>query len=239
MNIVITMAGKGQRFIDAGYKVPKYMIKVKGKTLFEWSMESLTDFNDDDVKYIFIVRKEDNSKDFIKNKMNEIGVNNIEVCEIDNLTDGQATSAMIASKYWKEDDELFIYNIDTYVEAGEMKKSAIKGDGFIPCFHAEGDHWSFVKLNSEGEAVEIREKKRISDNCTIGAYYFKTCNLYESLYNEFYKDSKNIEKGEKYIAPLYNFLIEKGGKVEISIIDSEKVHVLGTPDELEEFKNQK
>jgi len=38
---VIPMAGKGQRFIDAGYNIPKYMIKVNGKELFDWALESL------------------------------------------------------------------------------------------------------------------------------------------------------------------------------------------------------
>ena len=237
MNIVITMAGIGKRFKEAGYEEPKYMIQAKGKSLFEWSMESLKGFNDNNTKYIFIVRKEDNSRDFITEKMKEIGINDIKVIELESQTDGQATTAMCASKYWKKEDELLIYNIDTYVEAYEMKKEQIQGDGFIPCFKAEGDHWSFVKLNDEGEAIEIREKQRISDNCTLGAYYFKTCKLYEDLYEEYYKDNQNLEKGEKYIAPLYNYLLEKGGSIRISIVDKEKVHVLGTPKELEEFKN--
>ena len=46
-----------------------------------------------------------------------------------------------------------------------------------------------------------------------------------------------MEKGEKYIAPLYNYLLEKGGTVKINIIDRNKVHVLGTPEELQQFIN--
>ena len=75
MNIIITMAGLGTRFKKAGYNEPKYMIKAKEKTLFEWSMESLKGFNKEKPKYIFIVRKEDNSKQFITEKMNQIGIN--------------------------------------------------------------------------------------------------------------------------------------------------------------------
>lgn len=236
MNIVITMAGLGSRFKKAGYTQPKYMIEVHEKTLFDWSMESLVGFNDGNEKYIFIVRKEDNSSDFIKNKMSKRGINNIEIIELDSLTDGQATTAMCAKKYWNEKDSLMIYNIDTYVESGEMNVSQIKGDGFIPCFNADGEHWSFVKLDENGNAVEVREKTRISDNCTIGAYYFKSCKLYENLYNEYYGEGKNLEKGEKYVAPLYNHLIRKGGKVNISLINPEKVHVLGTPEEVEVFR---
>ncbi|HAF26617.1 MAG TPA: hypothetical protein DCG85_04795 [Lachnospiraceae bacterium] len=235
MQIVITMAGLGSRFKKAGYTVPKYMIPAFDKTLFEWSMESLKGYDLEGNRCIFIVRKEDDASSFINEKCASLGIKDVHVIEIDHLTDGQATTAMLAKDAWDRDDSLMIYNIDTYVEAYEMKKDDIAGDGFIPCFHAPGDHWSFVKLDESGKAVEVREKVRISDNCTLGAYYFKTCRLYEDLYNEYYSSDEKLEKGEKYVAPLYNYLIEKKGDVRISIVDFDKVHVLGTPEELESF----
>lgn len=235
MTIVITMAGLGSRFKKAGYQVPKYMIEAHGKTLFEWSMESLKGFERIGNDYIFIVRKEDNASNFIQEKCSKMGFSNISIIELDYLTDGQATTAMLGKQYWDKESELMIYNIDTYVESGEMNSKQIAGDGFIPCFHAPGAHWSFVKLDQEEKAVEVREKERISDNCTLGAYYFKSCKLYENLYNEYYSSNENLEKGEKYVAPLYNYLISKGGDVRISIVDYDKVHVLGTPEELKVF----
>lgn len=239
MTIVITMAGLGSRFKKAGYNEPKYMIMAHGRTLFDWSMDSLKGYNKEDTEYIFIVRKEDEAENFIKDHCKEFGIERLQVVEIDELTDGQATTALLGAGYWKQDSELMIYNIDTYVESYELKAEDIKGDGYIPCFHADGDHWSFVKLNEEGQAVEVREKVRISDNCTLGAYYFKSCVLYEQLYQEYYQDEKNMEKGEKYVAPLYNYMITKGMDVRISLIDYGKVHVLGTPEELEAFKTEK
>lgn len=237
MNIVITMAGLGSRFRKAGYTVPKYKIEVNGKNLFQWSMTSLTDFNkQENVKYIFIVRKEDNAREFIINEAKKFGIQDINVIEIDKLTDGQATTALLAKEVWNENEEMIVYNIDTYVEADTMKYSDIKGDGFIPCFNAEGDHWSFVKLDENENAIEVKEKQRISNNCTLGLYYFRSCKLYENLYNEYYKDDEHIEKNEKYIAPLYNYMISQKMQVNISIVPAEKVHVLGTPEEVEIFK---
>ena len=58
--------------------------------------------------------------------------------------------------------------------------------GHIPCFYAEGDHWSFAKLDADGNVIEVREKKRISENCTLGAYYFASAKLFADLYNEYY-----------------------------------------------------
>ena len=41
MNFLITMAGEGRRFREAGFMMPKMLIEAKGKTLLEWSIDSL------------------------------------------------------------------------------------------------------------------------------------------------------------------------------------------------------
>jgi len=233
MTIIITMAGLGSRFKDAGYKLPKYMIEAKGRTLFEWSMDSLSDYNLHVSKYIFVVKKEDKAKKFIEKCCKKCGIESMELVEIDQVTDGQATTCMLAIPYCNFQDPIMIYNIDTYVECGGMRYRDITGSGHIPCFHAEGKHWSFVRANNEGKVVEVKEKERISGNCSLGAYYFSSGALYKTLYNEYYNSSKR--NGEKYIAPLYNLMIKKGMEVTMSIVDKSKVHVLGTPEELEVF----
>lgn len=237
IDVVITMGGLGSRFRKAGYTVPKYMIEAKGKTLFEWSMISLDGYKKDVNQYIFIAMKEEgiDMEGFIKEKCQELEIDNYHLILLDYLTDGQATTATLAEKYWDKEHALLIYNIDTYVEPGQMNSEELKGDGFIPCFKAEGDHWSFVRLDEQERVVEIKEKQRISDHCTLGAYYFKTCDLYKKLYDEYYSEEKNLVKGEKYVAPLYDYLLSKGGEIYISDIAPERVHVLGTPEELQYF----
>ena len=232
MNVIITMAGLGSRFTNAGYNVPKYMITAKGKTLFEWSMLSLVDYNPHVNKYIFIVRKENDSKNFIIDKMKEFGISNIAIVEIDYLTDGQATTAMLGIPYCEPEDSLLIYNIDTYIEPYNLKYSDLIGDGHIPCFNAPGDHWSFVK-EKDGAVVDVAEKKRISDNCSLGAYFFKKSSLFADVYHKMY--DHNSFSGEKYIAPLYKFMLDNGYFVTYSLINAKAVHVLGTPEELELF----
>lgn len=96
ITVIITMAGLGSRFRKAGYNCPKYMIKAKGKTLFEWSMDSLIGYNEHVSKYVFVVRKEEVTEEFIKQKMLKYGIDNVEVIGIDYLTDGQATTCMLA-----------------------------------------------------------------------------------------------------------------------------------------------
>lgn len=237
IDVVITMGGLGSRFRKKGYNVPKYMIEAKGKTLFEWSMISLDGYAPNINQYIFIAMKDQavDVEKFINEKCKKMNFKEYHVILLDYLTDGQATTATLAKKYWNYQNALLIYNIDTYVESGEMNCVELKGDGFIPCFQAEGEHWSFVRLDEKGKVVEIKEKKRISNYCTLGAYYFKSCKLYEDLYNEYYNKTQELVNGEKYVAPLYDYLLSKGGEIYISDIKPEKVHVLGTPEELQVF----
>ena len=78
MNLVITMAGNGQRFRDAGYNIPKYEITAHGKTLFEWSMRSFDGMTFS--KYIFIVKKSDNAREFIVNELKKLKAQNCIKC---------------------------------------------------------------------------------------------------------------------------------------------------------------
>lgn len=240
IDVVITMGGLGSRFRKIGYTVPKYMIEAKGKSLFEWSLISLEGFKEDVHQYIFIAMKDENNdvESFITRECKKLKIVNYHLILLDYLTDGQATTALLAEKYWEPMNSLLIYNIDTYVEAGEMNSSMLKGDGFIPCFQAEGNHWSFVRLDESGKVVEIKEKQRISNHCTLGAYYFKSCDLYKRLYNDYYGNNPELVNGEKYVAPLYDHLLTLGGEIYITDIKPDKVHVLGTPQELQVFLDE-
>lgn len=237
MEIVITMAGFGSRFRRAGYQLPKYQIEAHGRPLFDWSMLSLQGFDCCNPHYCFLVRGEDRAEGFIHQRCEQLGIRHFDLVELDQPTDGQATTALLAAQVWDPKQPLLIYNIDTYVEPGWMNASALRGDGFIPCFCGEGDHWSFVRLDETGRAAEVREKVRISQHCTLGAYYFRTAGLYQQLYHSYYTQGgeQNLEMGERYVAPLYNHLIQLGGEVYIDTIPQKVVHILGTPQELEVF----
>ena len=189
------------------------------------------------IQYIFIAKRQytEDVEEVIHRECEKLRLTKYNFILLDHLTDVQATTAMYARRYWNLENALLIYNIETYVESGEMNSNELKGDGFIPCFQAGGEHWSFVRLDERGKVAEIREKKRISNYCTLGAYYFKSCRLYKDLYEEYYSQQQELINNEKYVAPLYNYLLSKGGEIYISDIDPEKVHVLGTPEELQAF----
>lgn len=237
LNVVITMAGRGSRFYDAGYTVPKYEIIAHDRSLFEWSMLSLKNFLTSDCRVIFVCLEENKSSDFVLQKTKELGITDVHIIELKKITDGQATSAYLSRELWMPDCPLLIYNIDTYVKPHALQPCDIRpgSDGWVPCFQVPGEHWSFVKLGDDGWAVDLAEKQRISDYASIGLYWFSRASRYAELYERFFSDPKNLVRGEKYVAPLYRQLISEGGKISMSDLRLSDVHVLGTPAELDQF----
>ena len=227
------MAGRGQRFIDAGYKCPKYMIDALGKSLFEWSMLSLADFFSN--KFIFIIRKEDEPERFMVSKCASLGINDFDILSLPATTDGQATTVLAAADYLNDSDSIAVYNIDTHVKAMLLKKEDLTGEGFIPGFRAEGSKWSFISLDINQRVVNIAEKVPISDIATLGFYYFKSFRIYKEYYNRSFQNNSNLVNGEKYIAPIYKTMIEDNLPVFGSIIPTDGVWGLGTPDDLNFF----
>lgn len=231
---VITMAGKSQRFLDEGYLEPKYTLKAFDKTLFEWAVESFKNFFNKS-KFIFVTMKSHNSRGFIEQKCKKIGINNYEILELTENTDGQATTAYLALKDANFDTSLIIHNIDTHISPEYLTNFNYKGvDGMIPCFKMPGDQWSFVKVDNNFNAIKVAEKNRISDYCSIGTYYFSSVKVFIESYKKTYIDNKEVSK-EKYIAPLYNSIISSKNKVKILVVPNEKIVVLGTPQEYENF----
>jgi hypothetical protein len=240
-NIVVTMAGRGSRFYDAGYKVPKYEIDAFGSSLFNWSMRSLKNFILPNSRIIFVCLAENNSSAFVRAQCKDLDIKNIHIVELDSITDGQATSAYLSRDLWDLDGSLLIYNIDTYLLAESIKPEDIRAesDGWIPCFPASGDHWSFVRLDKQGWADLVVEKNRVSDHASVGLYWFRVSNDYSEAYEVFFANKDNLVKGEKYVAPLYQHFIESRKKISISELPTTSVHVLGTPNELKEFLSKK
>ncbi|MFC2080843.1 sugar phosphate nucleotidyltransferase [Bacteroidota bacterium] len=228
MKILITMAGEGQRFKDIGLSTPKYKLKAKNKTLFEWSISSLLSFRE--YPFIFMISGEMSDNLFINKILKKLGIHDFSILNISNTTDGQATTALLADSLLKDTDSVGIYNIDTYVEPGLLTINDITSEfqGFIPVMKGSGPKYSYVKVDQNGYVIEVAEKIEISQLATIGFYYFKQWGDFKKIYFAKREEIKTTYK-EVFIAPLYNYLIQDNKKVGIKIIDKEKVNILGTP----------
>lgn len=237
--IAITMAGAGQRFVDAGYDRPKYEIVAGGRPLFDWSMLALRAFFDAGWSAAFATRRELDSTAFIDARCTALGIARGAVVEIDGVTDGQATTASILARTAPPDRPFLVFNIDTFVAPGAMRPDRIAPGsvGWVPCFPGPGDGWSFARTDGADRVVELREKVRISPHATVGLYWFDSAARFLTTYDRFFAAGGGLERGERYIAPMYNALIAQGALVTMATLALDDVGMLGTPEQVDRFRS--
>lgn len=236
LNIVIPMAGKGSRFQEAGYAFPKPLIDINGETMIEVVIRNLKP--EVDHKFIFICQREHYEKYDLHNVLKNATDNNFEVVQLNGITQGAACTVLTAAQYINNDDAMIIANSDQFIEFDINKfikeSQGDKKDGLIMTFKASHPKWSYARVGETGKVLEVAEKKVISDKATVGVYYFKKgSDFVEGAQSMIHKDIRH--NNEFYVCPVYNEIILKGGDIRVYDIDANKMHGLGTPEDLDIF----
>lgn len=236
LNIVIPMAGRGSRFQEAGYTFPKPLIDVNGKTMIEVVVNNLRPTFDH--RFIFVCQKEHCDKYDLYHILQNATKNKFEIVQIDGVTQGAACTVLSAIKHINSDDDLLIANSDQVIDINidDFIGNARVGqkDGLIMVFPASHPKWSYARVDSAGKVVEVAEKKLISDKATTGLYCFKHGKDFVSGAQSMIE--KNIRtNNEFYVCPVYNELILADKNIYIYEIPADKMHGLGTPEDLESY----
>jgi HAD superfamily hydrolase (TIGR01509 family) len=228
MNVLIPMAGAGSRFAQAGYTFPKPLIEVNGKPMIQVVVDNLNI----DAHYVFIVQEEHFHKYNLKQVLNLIKPG-CDIVTINGITEGAAVTTLLAKEYINNKEPLLIANSDQIVEWNSNEClyafDADEIDGGILTFKATHPKWSYAKIGDNGFVSEVAEKNPISDNATVGIYYWK----HGSDYVKYAEDmiQKDIRtNNEFYVCPVFNQAIEDGKKIRVKEI--EKMWGIGTPEDL-------
>ena len=234
------MAGDGRRFKDAGYSTPKPLIKVDGKPMVIKSLESLPKAS----KNILIVRKDQLNIIEFKSLLSNY-FKNVIIIEIDYLTEGQASTCLLAESYIPENSILnigacdvgFKYDSNKYIETLNNFDSFVWTYNNNPnvLIHPEMYGWVKRRVNSN-EIKYVSCKKPISDKLLIdhvvsGTFTFKNSNLFfEGIKKMISKEDK--VNGEYYLDNIFNHLTNKS-----SVFKVEEYYSWGTPSELNNYLN--
>lgn len=231
MNVLIPMAGAGSRFANAGYTFPKPLIEVNGKPMIQVVVENLNI----EANYTFIVQKEHYEKYSLQYLLNLIAPN-CNIVQVDGLTEGAACTTLLAKEFINNDSPLVMANSDQFVEWNSNEClyafNADGVDGGIVTFEATHPKWSYAKMGEDGFVSEVAEKKPISNNATVGIYFWKKGSDYVKYAEQMIE--KNIRtNGEFYVCPVFNEAIADGKKIRVKEI--ERMWGIGTPEDLNYF----
>jgi NDP-sugar pyrophosphorylase family protein len=241
--VIIPMSGIGKRFIDAGYEVPKPLIKVGGKTIIQHVLEMFPNIDDP----LLIVNEDhlsnpslDLANIILETKPNAI----IYPIREHKLGPGWA---VLQAKTLIDPVRPVIVN---YCDFGwlwnfdEFTRKLSSGiDGLIATYHGFHPHmlrnnkYAYVRKNSEGRVIDIREKEPFTaepmkEEASSGTYGFASGKLLLEMLNEQIERGISFN-GEFYMSLTYSPMIEAG--FDIETFEIEKFLQWGTPEDLADF----
>ena len=229
-NLLLPIAGKAQRFLDAGYTMPKPLILARNKHVIDWALESV-DLSE--CNLIFMVRVDHIYNFSIDKILKQKFGNDITIIKINKVTRGALETCTLAREHIDSDLPLIIYTPDVHFgptfNPNTINKDA---DGFLLTFTANSPDHSYSEYGEDGVVTNVVEKEVISKEANVGLYHFRTGKLFLKYADEVI-NSNMLVKNEFYIAPMYNLMIRDGLK--ITAANTEKMHVLGTPHQFEFF----
>lgn len=233
-NLVVPMAGRGSRFTEQGYTDSKPFIDVNGKPMIQRVIENLNFEFNPEYKTIILCQKSDYERYDFSIFEEIIGHSNIEIIQVDGITEGAACTLLLAKKFIDSDVPMMSFNTDQMIDydvEGTFSKMQ-NYDGGIPCFWGDSKDWSYAKTDEFGFVTEVAEKKVISNDATAGYYYWSKGSDFVKYAEQMIAANDRVNN-EFYVAPVYNYAIKDGKKICITHVDS--IYELGTPEYLQRY----
>lgn len=244
MHIVIPMSGEGSRFVRAGYKDPKPLIKVNGKPIIEHVINMFPG-ND---KFTFICRKEH----LANTDMREILLRlkpEATIIEMEGKKLGPVYAVMQAANLIDDEEPTIVNYCDFYMEWDyqDFKNVVAENgcDGALPVYTGFHPHllheknlYASMRVDKDGYMEEIREKFSFSKNKmesyhSPGTHYFKKGKYVKKYFQQLMDENISLN-GEYYVSLVYNLL--KRDNLNTYVYDKISYFLQwGTPEDFEEY----
>ena len=235
---LIPTAGAGQRFVDAGYNVPKPLIEIDGLPMVVQAAKTLPPAD----KWIFICREE---------HIREHGIDQIldshfpgaNIVPVGYLTKGQASTCLLAKEYLYPDDRLTIgacdnamdYDLDVYKEQLSQADALVWTFRNNPAVLRNPKMYGWVEVDQSGQAKKVSCKAPISeqplkDHAVVGTFSFKRADIFIRCVKSMVAKDRRINN-EFYMDVALDECIQLGNVV--LPLEVKKYICWGTPSDLE------
>ena len=242
MNVIILLSGSSNRFFKEGYKIPKFSIKINGKSILKYIISNFDTKNDN---FIFICRR-----DFYNNKDYNIKKDIHDTCKqykiylIDSHKLGPVYSLKKFSTKIKNlknviinyCDFFWIWKYDkfkSWLKKNEIDAAALCYKGFHP-HYINPLKFAYVKTK-KNSIIKVKEKESFTNNrenepAMSGTFYFRSGRLLIDACDKIIRNKDKV-KNEYYVSLLFNYLFNK--KKYIYLIDY--FFQWGTPSDIKQY----
>ena len=236
MIIIIPIGGLGQRFKENCDKTPKALIDIYGKPIISYLLNNL---NTDNIDYIFIsYNKEYKNYRFEDLLINNYPKINFKFLCLENNTRGTVEILNICINTLNEERNIPVICLDSDNFYTCDIISQWNGENCIFSFEDENENpiYSYIKTNENDEILDIKEKKKISNNVCTGAYGFSSINELKRYTSKIME--KNItQKSEFYTSDVIKEMISEGKIFKNINILNKYYFSFGTPEQIIQYEH--
>lgn len=221
MKIIIPLGGLGRRFQDCGYTRPKPLVRVLGKEIIFWQLDSLRLKAGDEVYIPYNESLE---------RHNFSRIISLKHPHIKTLalpdTRGASETVKLCVDHFGIEGRLCLLDGDTWYEEDILDKVRSVPGNIIVCFDSKTPDpiYSYV-VEKDGLVERIREKEKISDLACSGCYVFSDASTFSRTVSSMDLESPK----ETYTSQVISRMISEGHEFRTATTD--KFHVLGTPEQ--------
>lgn len=232
MNIILSMCGKGQRFLEEGIPLPKFLCAYNGAPMIYHAINTLGITG----RIHFIVKKQHLFEhSYLEKMLLSLGD---EIITLDKDTEGAAQSLLAAESYIQDKNKPMVsVNCDQFMnwDGKQFQELTEKNadTSYIVTFETNKDNCSYVRKENH-KVVEVREKQVISNEATVGIYHWARTEWFLRDAKEMIHDGIK-DNGEYYVAPVYNYTIQQGNVVDTYKLNPGEFNPVGTPAEFITF----
>ena len=224
--VLIPMAGAGQRFADAGYRVHKPAIPTidrydgTEKPMVVCATKDLPGVAADGSNVIYVDRtfhREDGVEDAIRAYYEKA-----QFITIDRLTEGQACTCMLAKEYLDPEEELLIAGCDNGMDIDQTAFEETKQTCDCIVFtyrHNEAvlqnpNAYGWMLTDEEGTITGTSIKKAISDTpmedpAVVATFWFKRAKIFLDATEKMIRENDRIN-GEFYVDQTVKHVLDLG-----------------------------
>ena len=243
MQVIIPMSGIGSRFLDDGYKQPKFMIELEGKPIIQHVVELFPNETD----FLFICNNQHlNDVRFdIRSLLKKIAPQ-AQIVGIQPHKLGPVFAVLEAADYIKTEEPVIVNYCDfaCYWDYQDFLKMLQETNcaGAIPAYkgfhpHSLGNTKYAYLTEKDLCLVDIREKEPFTENhmdefASSGTYYFKTGALMQKAMRACIEENLSVD-GEYYVSLCYKILLRE--QLIVRIYELEHFMQWGTPEDVKEY----
>jgi len=232
VNIVIPLGGKGERFKNEDYTLPKVLTPVFGKKIISWVLESFK-LNKNDCFTIIYNNHLDqyNFEDVLKKEYNF----NFNFIKLPFQTSGPVETILYGlSKLDGSilDEPLIIHDGDSFIKNNVVQNINHKSNTIFYTIDTNPNPiFSYIQLDEHNYVTDIKEKSKISNFANIGCYTFKNSHIFKK-----YASQCDQSLNEIYISHVYKKILDEKSEnvIGYEVLKNEYV-CLGTPLQVIEF----